>query len=113
MAKLPVASVPFPPGPRMIRLTTTLRAAAVVPPIVMPVPAKMPTEESEVVEIFAVPAAFKPMRLPWMRWPELGAKKLPIVIWFSMPPPAMRLRAAGVVPPIRAFWWLPRLIAPP
>ncbi len=60
--------------PRNLFPEMTLRASAVAPPIVTfvtlkqsPMPVWFPTGSGSGT---ALPAAFRPMKLPWMTWPD-------------------------------------------
>ena len=76
----------------------TLRAEVEVPPITLLVPVEMRMPPFVVVSL-TCPVTSVPMRFPATRVPV----ELDRTIWSPPFRPERRLRAAGVVPPIRPF----------
>ena len=76
-----------------------LRAAAVVPPIVLPVPPMiaMPTS---LLPLPLTPSGSRPMVLPWIRWPVTPA---PTMLMPSSALLVMTLRSLAPVPPMIAL----------
>ncbi len=111
----PVVAKDTPGSPAPVWPAMTLPAPGVVPPTVLLMAlARISTPVSPLGKA-AVPAALVPMKFPWMMFPVEPATEISTP---SEPLPEIRLRAAGVVPPMRLLaeplvMNTPWLLAPP